>query len=169
MFRPFRARVSVWVLLTQAFSLGFVISPLWGSRAHTLSPAERENRLRAEARKNCVFLLRGGEGGPRRAFSPAVAGRMRGHFPSGPADNIEIPSSSSTLPPINEAGECRGHCEGAKDGKQGSGLSLSTRHFPLVTCHCLLRVRLLVCVALDTIPMQFLEPQRSDDSVPEGR
>jgi hypothetical protein len=32
LFRPFRARVSVWVPLTQAFSLGFVISPPWGSR-----------------------------------------------------------------------------------------------------------------------------------------
>ena len=49
-----------------------------GSPAHTLSSAETENRVRAGARKNCVFLLRGGEGGPRLAFSPAVAGRMRG-------------------------------------------------------------------------------------------
>ena len=58
LFRPFRARVSVWVPLTQAFSLGLVRSPLWGSST-----------------KN-------------------------------------IPSSSSTLPPIDDLGECRGHCEG---------------------------------------------------------
>jgi hypothetical protein len=32
LLRPFRARVSVWIPLTQAFSLGFVRSPLWGSR-----------------------------------------------------------------------------------------------------------------------------------------
>jgi len=37
LFRPFRARVSVWVSLTQAVGLGFVISPLWGSPAHTLN------------------------------------------------------------------------------------------------------------------------------------
>ena len=33
LFRPFRARVSVWVPLTQAVGLGFVVSPLWGSPA----------------------------------------------------------------------------------------------------------------------------------------
>jgi hypothetical protein len=33
--RPFRARVSVWVPLTQAVGLGFVRSPLRGSPAHT--------------------------------------------------------------------------------------------------------------------------------------
>ena len=32
MFRPFRARVSVWVPLTQAVGLGFVRSPLCGSK-----------------------------------------------------------------------------------------------------------------------------------------
>jgi DNA-binding XRE family transcriptional regulator len=35
LFRPFRARVSVGVPLTQAVGLGFVRSPLWGSPAHT--------------------------------------------------------------------------------------------------------------------------------------
>jgi hypothetical protein len=31
LFRPFLARVSVWVPPTQTVGLGFVISPLWGS------------------------------------------------------------------------------------------------------------------------------------------
>jgi len=35
LFRPFRAQGLMGVPLTQAFSLGFVISPLWGSPAHT--------------------------------------------------------------------------------------------------------------------------------------
>ena len=35
---------------------------------------------------------------------------------------------SSPEPPINEAGECRGHCEGAVDGNQDCGLGLSARH-----------------------------------------
>ena len=32
LFRPYRARGSVWVPLTQGVALGFVISPLWGSK-----------------------------------------------------------------------------------------------------------------------------------------
>jgi hypothetical protein len=44
-----------------------------------------------------------------------------GSFPEGPPPTTNIPSSSSPLPPINEAGECRGHCEGAKDGKWDTG------------------------------------------------
>ena len=40
-------------------------------------------------------------------------------------------------------GECRGHCEGAKDGKRDAGLVLSTRHSPLFTRQCL-RVHLIV-------------------------
>ena len=40
---------SAWALLDRPF----------GAHLPTLSPGERENRLRAQARKNCVFLLRG--------------------------------------------------------------------------------------------------------------
>jgi hypothetical protein len=32
LFRPFRARAFMGAPLTQAFDLGFVISPLWGSK-----------------------------------------------------------------------------------------------------------------------------------------
>jgi hypothetical protein len=35
LFRPFRALGVMWILLTQAVSLGFARSPLWGSPAHT--------------------------------------------------------------------------------------------------------------------------------------
>jgi hypothetical protein len=43
--------------------------------------------------------------------------------------------SSEEPPIINEAGECRGHCEGAKDGKRdrGSCSRLVTRHSSLIT------------------------------------
>ncbi len=56
---------------------------------------------------------------------------MRGLFPRGsPPPRNNIGSSSSPRPPIDEAGECRGHYEGAKNGTRGSCSRL-------VTCHCL--------------------------------
>ena len=59
--------------------------------------------------------------GRSRPPSPA---RMRGLFPRGLPRTKNIRSSSSTRPPIDEAGESRGHCEGAKNGKRDTGLSL---------------------------------------------
>ncbi len=61
---------------------------------------------------------------------------MRGHFPKRPPRTTNIPSSSSTRPPINEVGECRGHCEGPRtgNGMQGLGSRLATRHLSLSSC-----------------------------------
>ena len=83
-------------------------------------------------RKKLRFPSPGGEGGPRRAFSPAVAGRMRGLFSSGPPPTNNIPSSSPTRSPIFEAGECRGHSEGAK--RENETLDSCSRHLSLCSC-----------------------------------
>jgi len=114
---PLQGWVSVWFPLTWPSATALLDRPV-GAHLRTHSPAERQNRLRAPARRHCVFLLRGGEGGPRQAFSsvrrgpdegslPArerpmkmffllpgekvaeVRGRMRGLFSSGPAANQE--------------------------------------------------------------------------------
>ena len=99
---------------------------------HPLPGGEGSDFCRGRAAPDFSYLLQGGEGGPRQAFSPAVAGRMRGFLPR-PTTTNDFRSSSSALPPIFEAGECRGHCEGAKNGKRDAGLVLSTRHSALVT------------------------------------
>ena len=109
----------------------------WGARQRLISPTfskgEKVDRVWGAGGPNFSLPSPRGEGGPRQAFSPAVAGRMRGLFPSGPPPTHNIPSSSPTRSPIFEAGECRGHCEGAKNGKREAGLVLSTRHSALVT------------------------------------
>ena len=133
MFRPFRARVSVWVLLTQAFSLGFVISPLWGSRAHTLSPAERENRLRAQARRNCVFLLPKVDRDWRSHQSVRRRSRMRGHFPSGLATNKQYSFILFHTSADKRSGGVSGALRGGQGRETGHGAraidsSLPTRH-----------------------------------------
>ena len=74
---------------------------------------------------------------PLRSFSlgEKVAegrGRMRGHFVRRSCAR-QNKFTSSQEPPINEAGECWGHSEGARDGKRDSGRVLSTRHLSLVT------------------------------------
>jgi hypothetical protein len=113
--------------------------------------ATERGAWRPRASENSVFLLLKVDR-DRRSHQPSRAGGPTFCLSWGsgvtsraaPPPTMNIPSFSSKLPPINELGESRGHCEGAKDGKRDSGLSLSTRCFPLVTCHCLLRVRLLV-------------------------
>ena len=87
-----------------------------------------------EARKNCVFLLR--EGGPRRAFSPAVAGRMRGLFPSGPAANKEYSFILLHTSADKRSGGVSGALRGGQGRETGLGTqpvdsSLSTRHLSL--------------------------------------
>ncbi len=57
-------------------------------------------------------------------------GRMRGPFVRRSRAR-QNKFKSTQDPPIDEAGECRGHCEGAEDGKRDAGLSPSTRPLPL--------------------------------------
>jgi hypothetical protein len=124
----------------------------FGAHLPALAPGERENRLRAQARKNCVFLLRGGvrfqdpdgahrtpeigEGGPRQAFSLAVAGRMRGHFPSGPAANREYSFILLHTSADKRSGGVSGALRGGQGRETGHGAravdsSLATRHLSL--------------------------------------
>jgi len=66
-----------------------------------------------------TFCLSWGRGVTSRAAPPPTA---------------NIPSSSSTLPPINEAGECRGHGEGGQGRETGHGARAIDSS--LATCHC---------------------------------
>jgi hypothetical protein len=145
-----------------AVGLGFVRSPLWGSPAHALSPRRAKTDY-ARRRVKTVFSFSEGRRwtatgvltsrrGPDEGSLPArerqmkmffllqgekVAegrGRMRGHFVRRSRVR-QNKFKSSQEPPINEAGECRGHCEGAKEGKRDAGLGARAVDSPLVTCH----------------------------------
>ena len=69
-----------------------------------------------------------GEGGPRRAFSPAVAGRMR-VCPERPAANEEYPFILLRTPADKRSGGVSGALRGgAKNGKRDAGFVLAARH-----------------------------------------
>ena len=101
------------------------------ARGEPPSPRGEGNDAWGRGSAGLSYLLPRGEGGPRWAFSPAVAGRLRVLFSSGPPPTNNIPSSFPTRSPIFEAGECRGHSEGAK--REDETLVSCSRHLSLVT------------------------------------
>jgi len=167
LFRPFRARVSVWVPLTQAVGLGFVKSPLWGSPAHPLPPRRGKTDY-ARRRVKTVFSFSRRWTATGVLISPSTDGRagvphvllvvgMRGHFPRGPAANKEYsfillhPSADKRSGGVSGAlrggGKIKSGVRKIKSGVRGpeSGVNTSSgcaARSPLVTSPSSLRFRL---------------------------
>ena len=97
--------------------MAILAMPAHGQDARATSAVARPSRpvssSRAGRPSKTVFSF--SEGGPRQAYSPAVAGRMWGHFRAFRRKaRLKKPSCGHKGPPIDDMGKCRGTGEGAR-------------------------------------------------------